>query len=46
MPEARCCATRRDPFGRAPTMPLTRDEMRGKVQTVLGLIDPAELGST
>jgi phosphotriesterase-related protein len=25
---------------------LTRDEMRGKAQTVLGLIDPAELGST
>lgn len=25
---------------------LTRDEMRGKAQTVLGLIDPADLGST
>ena len=25
---------------------LTRDEMRGKAQTVLGLLDPAELGST
>jgi phosphotriesterase-related protein len=25
---------------------LTRDQMRGKAQTVLGLIDPAELGST
>ena len=25
---------------------LTRDEMRGKAQTVLGLIDPAALGST
>ncbi|HEY4250769.1 MAG TPA: hypothetical protein VGM87_06200 [Roseomonas sp.] len=25
---------------------LTRDEMRGKAQTVLGLIDPAELGPT
>jgi phosphotriesterase-related protein len=27
-------------------MRLTRDEMRGKAQTVLGLIDPAELGPT
>jgi len=27
-------------------MRLTRDEMRGKAQTVLGLLDPAELGST
>jgi phosphotriesterase-related protein len=25
---------------------LTRDQMKGKAQTVLGLIDPAELGST
>ncbi len=25
---------------------LSRDEMRGKAQTVLGLVDPAELGST
>ena len=25
---------------------LTRDEMRGKAQTVLGLVDPAVLGST
>ena len=25
---------------------LTRDDMRGKAQTVLGLVDPAELGST
>ena len=27
-------------------MRLTRDEMRGKAQTVLGLVDPAELGPT
>jgi phosphotriesterase-related protein len=27
-------------------MRLTRDEMRGRAQTVLGLIDPAELGPT
>ena len=27
-------------------MPFTRDELRGRIQTVAGLIAPADLGAT